>query len=229
MRNEERWRGSITVEAAIVLPIFVIFVFTMIMITKLVYIHSLVQQGVVQTAKEMSTYSYILSEILQLDDIHGAIVGTGEHNIEVTGFEEKLSDAQGAYSGNTELLQKIFSEIGADPTGYGGDFLVGGLSSFALEGYKDLVNAGTGIAAKTVFPHYVKMSEDELDSLLILLGVEGGLSGIKIKGELPYGDSKTLDIIAIYEVNMEPPLGYFLNDLVIAQRASCVPWMGEKE
>lgn len=83
---KKRLRGSLTVEAALVLPIFLIAVLTMIYIIKILFIHETVQYSLNETANEMATYAYILekSEILNAQqDIYktsrGKVQETGAH------------------------------------------------------------------------------------------------------------------------------------------------------
>jgi len=219
-----------TVEGAIVLPIFIIIVFTMIMLTKLVYIHAIVQNAIVQTTKEISTYSYIVKEVLQLNEIHGTVEQVLTGNINTTGFDGKLNDFGQAVDGNIDVMFKIGDEVLDDPVGYGEDLLGGGLSATALNIYRDLLGEGTGLIASQIFPVYVGQSKDDLNYLMKLLGVDGGLDGIRIKGQLPgRGGSATLDIIAAYRIELDPPLSYFINGKTVVQRASCVPWMGKDE
>lgn len=223
-----RWKGSMTVEGAIVLPIFIIIVFTMIMLTKLVYIHAIVQHALVQTTREISTYSYIVKEVLQLNQIDGTIQDVLSGNINTSQFDDKLSGFSEAMDGNIDMIFSIGDEVMKDPVRYGTDVTVGGLSATALNTYRELLGEGTGLIASAIFPVYVGQSEEELNYLMTLLGVEGGLSGIRIKGQLPgRGGSTTLDLMAAYRINLDPPLSYFLNGKVMVQRASCVPWMGK--
>lgn len=230
MIKKSQWYGSMTVESAIILPVFIIIVFTMIMLTKLVYIHAIIQNALVQTVKEISTYSYIVKEVLHLNDIHNTVTQVLEGNIENTNFNKNLEQFGKAIDGNIDAIQSIGQTILSDPIGYGTDVLGGGLSATALNVYQSLLGEGTGMIADQIFPIYIGKSKEELDYLMTLLGVEGGLSGIRIKGNLFSGSNGTsIDLIAAYKVALDPPLSYFLNGKTMIQRASCIPWMGESK
>lgn len=54
--------GSLTVEAALVLPIFLMAVLSIMYIMKIIYIHENIQQSLSETANELATYSYILDK-----------------------------------------------------------------------------------------------------------------------------------------------------------------------
>lgn len=51
-------KGSITVEASIILPIFISAVLTIAFLIKLVYIHEVIQHAINETAGQMASYSY---------------------------------------------------------------------------------------------------------------------------------------------------------------------------
>ncbi len=229
MFAKDNWKGSMTVESAIVLPVFIVIVFTMIMLTKFVYIHAVVQNALVQTVREISTYSYILKEILRVNEIHGTIEDVLTGNMNTTEINQKITQFGEAVDGNIDVIFDIGDEVLDDPVGYAKDTIGGGLSATALYTYEALLGEGAGIIADAIFPVYVGKSKEELDYLMTLLGVEGGLKGIRIKGSLPNsrGDL-SLDIYAAYVVKLDPPLSYFLNGSTIVQRASCVPWMGKE-
>lgn len=228
MQRPGRWRGSMTVESAIVLPVFIVIVFTMIMLTKLVYIHALVQNALVQTVKEISTYSYIVKEVLRLDEIDRTVEEVLGGNIETTGFNESLGEFGDVVDGNVDAIFDIGDAVMDDPVGYGKNLVQGGLSATALGVYRDLLGEGTGLIASAIFPVYVGKSEAELDYLMRLLGVQEGLRGIRLKGRLNRGKSGALELTAAYRVEMDPPLSYFLNGKTMVQRAACVPWMGKE-
>lgn len=69
--EERSWaRGAITVEAAIVLPVFICVVISLAMLIKLVYIHDIIQHAIDETANELATYSYVykISDLQEIDD-----------------------------------------------------------------------------------------------------------------------------------------------------------------
>lgn len=52
-------KGSITVEAAIVLPLFISAFITVAFLIKLVYVHEMVQHAISETANELAVYGYV--------------------------------------------------------------------------------------------------------------------------------------------------------------------------
>jgi hypothetical protein len=63
-------KGAITIEAAIVLPIFICIVISLSMLIKLIYIHDMIQHSIDEAANELATYSYIyhVSDLQKIDE-----------------------------------------------------------------------------------------------------------------------------------------------------------------
>lgn len=63
-------RGSITVEAAIVLPVFICVAISLAMLIKLVYVHDIIQHSINEAANELAAYAYIyhVSDLQKIDD-----------------------------------------------------------------------------------------------------------------------------------------------------------------
>ncbi len=97
-------RGSITVEAAICLPFFIITVISFVFLIKVYYAHEIIQHGITGACDEMSVYSLIY-------------YSTNAEEL-VGGLEEFCnSDKVNNAFENTGLLQYI-RELGKDATDY---------------------------------------------------------------------------------------------------------------
>ncbi len=59
VNKDKRQRGSLTVEAAIVLPIFICVFVSIIFLIKIVYVHEIIQHGITEAANEIASYSYV--------------------------------------------------------------------------------------------------------------------------------------------------------------------------
>lgn len=82
-------KGSLTVEAALVLPIFVFAIISIIYFIKIVYIQESIQYAITETANEIATYAYILDngEIIDAQqDIHNAIGKESLNSIAAVGL-----------------------------------------------------------------------------------------------------------------------------------------------
>ncbi|MCT4596424.1 MAG: pilus assembly protein [Vallitalea sp.] len=63
----KKLKGSLTVEASIVLPIFIMAILSITYFIKIIYIQENIQNAINETANEMSTYAYILDKANILD------------------------------------------------------------------------------------------------------------------------------------------------------------------
>ncbi|OGO79315.1 MAG: hypothetical protein A2Y23_00370 [Clostridiales bacterium GWB2_37_7] len=69
-QHKDNVRGSITIEAAIALPVFICVAISLAMLIKLVTIHDIIQHSIDEAANELAMYSYIyhISDIQKIDD-----------------------------------------------------------------------------------------------------------------------------------------------------------------
>ncbi|QUI24619.1 pilus assembly protein [Vallitalea pronyensis] len=74
----KKLQGSLTVEAAVVLPIFLMAILSVVYIIKIMFIHESIQYALSETANEMATYAYLLekTELLNAEqDIYQTALG----------------------------------------------------------------------------------------------------------------------------------------------------------
>ncbi|MDP4181410.1 MAG: pilus assembly protein, partial [Bacillota bacterium] len=62
-------RGSLTIEAALILPLIIFVILTIGYFMRIAYIHSIIQHAIDDSAKEISSYSYLYS-VSKLQDIN---------------------------------------------------------------------------------------------------------------------------------------------------------------
>lgn len=88
--------GAITVEAAIVMPIFICIIISLAMLIKLVYVHDVVQHALDESANELATYAYMykISSLQEIDDTvqdnlgQGAVLVEGHIDTVVRAYED---------------------------------------------------------------------------------------------------------------------------------------------
>ncbi len=97
-------RGSITVEAAILIPIFIAAIMTFVFIIKVYYVHEIVQQAITSACEEMSLYSLLYYET-NVDELISSL--------------EKFTSSQEADNalGNT-WIAPIIEQLGKDASDY---------------------------------------------------------------------------------------------------------------
>lgn len=97
-------KGSLTVEAAMALPLFICVVLSIAFIMRLVHVHSIVQHAITETANEMATYSYIYS-VTGLQRAHDDLKA-GLDNRKKT-FEGHFGEIVNAYSSFSTSKDKL--------------------------------------------------------------------------------------------------------------------------
>lgn len=109
-------KGSITVEAAMVLPFFVLAIYTLIMFMKIIYVHGMIQQALVESAEDIASFGYIyeqtgLLEIQQSMDGY-AQAAQEENQAVAQGFEELVETMK-----TSSLLKPVTMDSisGGDP------------------------------------------------------------------------------------------------------------------
>ncbi|MCT4542574.1 MAG: pilus assembly protein [Vallitalea sp.] len=113
----KKLKGSLTVEAAMVLPIFLMAILSIIYIIKIIYIQENVQYSLSETANEMSTYAYVLekSKILstQQQIYSNAIKENNEQSIINNSYYlyEIIENASSYTSRNTSYEDIVFEDI----------------------------------------------------------------------------------------------------------------------
>ncbi|KAB3532804.1 TadE/TadG family type IV pilus assembly protein [Alkaliphilus serpentinus] len=95
MRSLRNEKGSLTVEAALVLPIFICVIMTLALLIKVAYVHSIVQHAITETAHEIASNSYIY-HVSGLADIEESIGEGLDSNAE--GAKEDINRLTEAYS-----------------------------------------------------------------------------------------------------------------------------------
>jgi hypothetical protein len=87
-----KFKGSLTIEGAIVLPIIIIFVCAILYFVKILYIQEQVQYAITEAAEEIAANAYILDKAKILDN-QQEIYGTANNNI--AAYEENIDQIVG--------------------------------------------------------------------------------------------------------------------------------------
>ena len=67
MLKETRRKGVLTVEAAIILPVFMMVIFFVLSVMKLFYFHLVMQQALQNVGRTLSQYGYVVDELVGLE------------------------------------------------------------------------------------------------------------------------------------------------------------------
>lgn len=90
MKKKRNCKGSMTVEAVLVLPIFIFAFMAFLIVTKYIYLQVVLQNAINQSAKEIARYSYIVTKVSALDFL---TQGTSEQS-------QQYMDSTNEYVGN---------------------------------------------------------------------------------------------------------------------------------
>lgn len=147
MAGKASTKGAITVEAAIVLPIFICVVISLAMLIKLIYIHDIMQHAIDEAANELAAYSYIY-HISDLQDIDDAIQDTIEDNgAQAEGHTETFIGAYNTMEESLQFGKEATMDIGGLTEGQG-SFIekAGGIIDKASSTY----NSGTQLTRENI-------------------------------------------------------------------------------
>lgn len=214
-------KGSLTIEASISYPIFLMVIVTMLYIIRIVYTYGLVQHAVSQTAKELSMYTYIyqvtgLNETNQ--DIQGSVSGRTEQFNQDVGSVVSLYDSfrsgdfSGSYEGTTdptEILKNIGSAMLGEGSAELNNWLFEAVVRPMMEGYIGADSKG-----------------NSADNRLKALRVIGGLKGLDLSSSSFFEDGTTVDIVVCYTIDPLFPID-IMPEMNMVNRA-CVRGMSGK-
>ncbi len=214
--------GSMTVEAALVLPVALCIVLSVVFFIKTVYTHELVQHAITETAEELASAGYILH-----------ISGLGELN---TGLESGMESRAQIFRNHIDTVFESFDSLG-------GLFETReAVDTIAANPVDELKNAACLLAGgvyddlKTqLFTPLVKMylkkylasgSSREVDQKLRALNIRNGFEGLDFSGSTFLTDEKNeIDIVVKYRINLPVPIK-IVPEVEIVQRAAARAWMG---
>ncbi|MCX7920466.1 MAG: pilus assembly protein [Clostridia bacterium] len=122
-------KGSLTVEAAIIMPLFICVILSFAFFMRVVHTHNVMQHALNETANEMASYSYIYSITLQ--DMHDKAKGYLEEGKKP--FNDHLTQAFDSYNALSAKKDSVDSTIN---NGFQADD-VENLKKLIQEGKKD--------------------------------------------------------------------------------------------
>lgn len=208
-------KGSMTVEACIVLPLFLCVIISIIFLIKVIYTHELIQHAVNETAGEIASTAYIYqaSGIRTIHDTAQSRV-----NSSTDGFKEKADTIFAALKslGGDESMPLEQFETAAG-------YIAGG----AFEDAKtELVTPFT----RLIMTKYIaEGSEDSADARLKALNVKGGLAGMDFsRSRYLCDEEENIEIVVSYEVTLPVPIK-ILPELKIVQKAVVKAWLSGDE
>ncbi|MGI6012480.1 MAG: hypothetical protein ACOX8H_13485 [Ruminococcus sp.] len=182
MRRTEK--GSLTVEALVFLIPFIMAFCTIINGARFVQAEMLIHHAITQTAKQISTYSYVLTK-----------AGITEKMQNTNGKSEEFTDT---VDGAVSSIEG-FAEAVGDPEG-----LAEGIFSLAKsEGEQYLMTQIAGTITRDNIENAIETLSDDPDEYLRNIGIVDGISGLnfsKSKWNSNTEGKGNIEIIVTYEM-----------------------------
>lgn len=242
-------KGSVTVEAAIALPVFLCVVLSIVFLIKIVYTHELIAHAISETADEIASAGYIY-HISGIQDVHDSVRNGLQDRADV--FREHIGtvfdagnslnnlagslDSQGSIKESTDLLNDAKSsfnnmvEAGSDAASNPADELKNIACFLASGAFDDLkTELFTPVVRMYMKKYLITDGISDADIRLKALNVRGGMSGLDFSDSNFLADeNEDIDIVVKYSIDFPLPIR-FLPDAVFVQRACVKAWMGGDE
>lgn len=197
--KKKKEKGALTVEATIFLMLFIVFFISLMNMVDIVRAQILIQNGIMQTAKELSQYSYVLTKV--------GVVESSNQNYEKV--KEVRSDVDSVANDITEISSAISNIQSSGDIGSSIQTIVNSTNSMSgvLDSYienpesilaaviavgrdqieSSIKTAVIGSITKSRLKTHLSSNGADPDERLKKLGVENGLEG------LDFSESKWFD------------------------------------
>lgn len=220
-------RGSLTVEATLILPVVLISWLTIINILNIYYLQSCIQQALNNTAQRLSEYCYMLERTDLLDKVEEIMSMDSSTSNASSTLKENLNEmGQHAQSIGNELqnfslssiqtiIQEVKGFINCAKTAYN---TVKGLNTENIKDFflSELSNAGTGVVVGIFVNSYIKDLKVNTVNISAL---------DYSKSKYFYDDDQHFTIIVTYKYHN--PLSFkFFTDIPMMQMVTMRPWIG---
>lgn len=232
-------KGSLTVEAAIVLPVFIFTIMAIGMFIKVVYVQELIGHAINDAVSEMASTSYLynasgvydLQKGVQdkLDEKAGSFKQNKQKSIETYLHisdlvkESEQIDLENIKSSSDSIIEKI--KVCKDDA----KEIASIISNCAKNPSEEIMSIASFAADKT----FSKCKDTVGNVILHLYLKKYGLDGDKLKdldvenfstaGSTYYDGNEDIDVVVTYTVKI--PVPFKNNSIAITQRATARAWM----
>ncbi|WP_294353509.1 TadE family protein [uncultured Clostridium sp.] len=231
----EKNKGSLSIEAALVIPIFVFFVLTLTNFAKMIMVYDSVQSSINNTAKQISSQSFYLSST-GLDSVLAKLTANdGSQNAETTValikeitnmFSSSNSNLPTIGQSNSSDFYNFFKSIRDDLPKYSAYSLFALFDLFSGDSVQAQINNYVQGLAKNNLILDITNGNGAEESIKAL-GIIGGEDGIKFDETTCKisDDESYIEIIVSYEY--DPGNIFFdVDPIEMKHRVYIVPWLG---
>lgn len=238
--------GSITSEAALIVPLFLCILFSLVFLIKVVYVHEVIQHAITGAANEMASTAYVYY-VSGLKKLHDAARDGIES--ESQAFREHISAVFDSYSGIKSTVESVIKKTGesnpandentinegnvvdnadnaVDAVNILKDALKEAASAIAEGEFDDLKTRLCIPVIKLYMEKYLNRGRaGDVDRRLRGLGVVGGESGLDFSNSSFFEDEDDkIEIVVKYRISLPVPFK-ILPEPVILQSASVKAWL----
>lgn len=243
--NQKKERGSVVVEASIVLPTFMIAVFLVINMVNVFAVHNRVQFALNAAAHELASYSYLYAA-LHFNNAEQTIENDG--NPYTSKIDQASSDVlacldqiQALKSGGGDLAKQAgdLARSGQNVVGSVGELVkdpkgtaIGVGYMLTEAGIYQLKSGAATVLARTLTKKYLELDGQSADDYLESVGVSGGYRGLNFGGSTLLNDTgsihnghRMIDFVVEYDIDLSA-FHLLLGDekLHVVQRVTMPAW-----
>lgn len=251
-KHRNKCKGSLTVESAIIMPVFICVILSFALFIKIVYTQCIIQHAINETANELAVYSYLYSvsgiqklhddakdkleeksklaqeqindtvEVINVLSNAKEIIGNNKD----TDIDTLVSDIKEIKELSNEALEKgkELKEKLETALKNPKDQVISFASLLAQGAFEDLKGALASPIIRFMCKKHIETGQIDADSRLKSLGVVDGLSGLDFSETRILSDKENIDIIVRYKVEPALPINYLPN-LYFVQRAKVRAWL----
>lgn len=242
-------KGSSTIEATIVLPFFLLVLFSFAYIIRIFFVYNTMQEALSEVGRRYGNMSYFY-HVTGLKDYSDALntaaeeaesTLTGQHDVLVNAFNA-FNETITADSGQTvslDSLMAVFEESGdlgnvssdvsdlvqtiiADPKAE----LRLIVTVFARKLSYKITNGLFGLMARgSLGKELKKRVNTDKDDPALALGIKNGLKGLDFMQTNIFGDSESMEFVVNYSVRA-PVAFMLLPDIKLSNRVKIMAWTG---
>lgn len=207
-RNNGKDKGSLTVEALLFLIPFMCAFFTLINAARFVQTEMLIHHAITQTAKQISTYSYVLTKAGIAEKMQNSNRKSREFTSSVEGAMDSIENLGAVLGEPSELVDGVFSLIKS-------------------QGSQTVLTAVVGELSENSIENSIALISDDPDEYLRSLGVVDGLSGLNFslsQWNTAEDGKMNIDIIVTYEMENAMFPQFNFGRYEFCQCASTLTW-----
>ncbi len=160
IRNEDSSKGSLTVEALLFLIPFIIAFCTLINVARFVQAEMLIHHAVTQTAKQISTYSYVLTKTKISERVVESNKKSEELKVTVDKAKSSVTDFVNIFSDMDGLVDNVFGSIKSNVE-------------------QKAITTVVGALTKNNIKNEILLVSNDPDEFLENIGIVKGLSGLE--------------------------------------------------